>query len=246
MKELLALGARLCELSYKEPAWIIAGLDELDLNYFQWVENKETDCQAYICADETRVFIVIRGTEFDNWEDWKTNLDCELLGGYYGNSHRGFMTDAVSIVHDITEDLLKHTIKNKKIYVLGHSQGAGVGKQLTLLLLRFGYDISASVGYGEPRSVDKETAGKLDELFPEVFHRVVNNCDLVTRIPTRFMGYGHFGKLHYYKENGEYTTDISAWRRFLDRMAGRVADIGKPGLDTLKDHDVREYMRVIG
>jgi len=227
MKNIL-LGMKLCELSYKDRADCLVGLhDDLGLNYFQWIDNPVTDVQGFVCANEDEVFVTIRGTEFTNWEDWKTNLDCAFTPGPYGNCHRGFRLDAVSIAQDVLDALTKHRIKKRKLYILGHSQGAGVSKQLAIHLLGLNVEVHRAIGYGEPRNVDAYCAENLDNHFPGVFHRVVNNSDLVTRVPLRIMRYKHFGQLHYFMENGVYTTEISAWERFLDRMAGRVKDIGQ-------------------
>ncbi len=238
----ILLGAELSRLAYLSSGDAAIGALTFGSNNFEWIDCKKSNCQAFICADDDQVFVVIRGTEFEVWEDWQTNLDCEFVESEFGLVHKGFKTDAESIYIEVTGHLLKHTIQHKLINIVGHSQGAAVAKQLGILLLESHMNLNVVIGYGEPRNVHYETADMLDTTFPGLFHRVANNSDLVTRVPLRIMGYKHYGQLHYFKEDGEYTTDISFWRRFLDRMVGRVSDLGQPGLDTIKDHDINEYI----
>lgn len=243
MKNIL-LCMKLSDLAYKNEGDAAMGVNALGIDYFEWIENVVTDTQGFICANDDEIFIVIRGTE--SWDDWKTNLDCTFGITKYGAVHNGFKSDAESIYMQVTAALTKHIVAGRRIYVTGHSQGAGVGKQLAIRLLENGFSVYLAIGYGEPRNVAAGTAERLDAEFPGVFHRVVNNNDLVTRIPLRIMGYKHYGTLHYFFENGNYSTDTSAWERFLDRISGRFEDFGEYGPDALKDHAQAAYIECIG
>lgn len=243
MKNIL-LCMKLSDLAYKDIVGAQNGVNALGLKHFEWIENTDTDTQGFICANDGDVFIIVRGTE--SWDDWKTNLDCRFEVSKYGAVHSGFKSDAESIYSQVVDALIKHIVAKRRIYVAGHSQGAGVSKQLALRLLENGFYVYRAIGYGEPRSVSADTAGRLDAEFPDVFHRVVNNNDLVTRVPLRIMGYKHYGTLHYFFENGNYSTDTTAWERFLDRISGCFEDFGEYGSDALKDHAQAAYIGCIG
>jgi len=237
--------AELSLLAYKDAAEIVFELERLNLNSFHWIENKYTDTQGFICGSETDVFISIRGTEANSFNDWKTNLDCAFSHCKFGEIHKGFHLDAMSVFYDIVPLLKIHKSQGKKIHLTGHSQGAGVAKQIAIELLMTGIDIDSFWGFGEPRSVSKDTAINLGERFPDIFNRVVNNNDIVTRLPTRLMGYSHFGFLHYFFEDGGYSPDPSAWTVFLDSIKVDLLDLGEIGLDKIKDHDMGGYLALM-
>ena len=78
-----------------------------------------------------------------------------------------------------------------------------------------------------------------------IYH-VINNNDIVTRVPTRSMGYGHVKNinLNYLDEDGNLHHDISWWERFKDRIKGRIYDFGELGTDGIKDHSITEVQRI--
>ena len=138
MKNIL-LCMKLSDLAYKDVVSAQNGVNVLGLKHFEWIENTETDTQGFICVNDEDVFIIVRGTE--SWDDWKTNLDCRFEVSKYGAVHKGFHDDAESIYMRVTGALAKHIVAGRRIYIGGHSQGAGVSKQLALRLLEKGFDV---------------------------------------------------------------------------------------------------------
>ena len=61
--------------------------------------------------------------------------------------------------------------------------------------------------------------------------RFVNNNGVVTRVPTREMGFRHVGQVLMFDIFGKLQSDLHFWNQFLDRVVGRVADLGQPGTD---------------
>lgn len=228
--------SELSTLAYKDQMGILANMESLELDSFNWIENVYSDTQGFVCTSGSNAFVTIRGTEFTNFDDWKTNLDCVLMPCKFGMSHRGFRMDALSVYPQIAPLVKKYANKGMRIHFGGHSQGAGVVKQIALETLANGIRINSCWGFGEPRNVGEACAMNLNSRFKHIFHRVVNNNDIVTRVPTRSMGYSHFGTLHYFYEGGEYSTNTTAWDRFLDRLKGKALDVGEIGFDMIKDH----------
>lgn len=221
---------------------------------FEWIENFSTDTQVAICSKDDIVYVVFRGSSTD--ADWKTNLDydqvtCKLAGFL----HQGFKADVKSVFTAILKSVYPHVLAGRKVIITGHSQGAAVASICGIGMLEGvenGYDMSqvgqnllAVIHYGGPRVSDQECAHYINGHYPNVFHRVVNNNDIVTRVPPRISGYRHFGKLHYFKGDGSYTTDISAWERFLDRMKYKLDFGGEYWLDILDDHDPANYLSLV-
>ena len=238
--------ARLSQLAYADPADIETTSKAMGYRNVRFIENKETDTQAFTCSREDFAFITFRGTSF-NRADWTTNLAAGFTECPFGMIHAGFWQDVESVYQDILSELLKKQyIRKRRIIVTGHSQGAGDAIAFAVKFLAEGRDIERVIHFGGPRTVNGQAAKHLDNFFKGVFHRVVNNNDLVTRVPPRVAGYRHFGNLHYFNEDGHYTTDISYWGMFLDRIHGTVADIGQRWPDCIKDHMIGEYVRLCG
>lgn len=234
--------AVLSEFAYKDPEDISAAANAWGFENVRFIENTETDTQAFACSLGEFAFITFRGTTFYNWADWMTNLECGFIECPFGMIHAGFWRDVESVYQQILSELVRHIIKRRRVVVTGHSQGSGDAVAFAIKYLAEGQDLERVIHFGGPRTVNGQAAKHLDNIFKGVFHRVVNNNDLVTRIPPRVAGYRHFGNLHYFTEDGRYTTDISAWGMFLDRIHGTVADIGQCWPDCIKDHMISEYV----
>lgn len=237
---------RLSALAYKEPADIEAEIKNLGFNNFRFVKNDLTNTQCFLCSKENIVYLSFRGTTFDDWEDWATNLDCEFVDCKFGQFFKGFWLDVESVYDEILGVLVAHIVQNRKLIITGHSQGAGDAAAMGVRMLGEHRDVFRVIHYGGPRVVDSDAAYYLDRHFPDVFYRIVNNNDLVTRVPPRVFGFSHFGNLGYFTEDGVFSTDITWWDRFLDRIHGKIADIGEMHLDCLKDHMIdAEYSRLV-
>lgn len=238
--------AKLSALAYQDPADIENEIHKDGFENFYFIENSDTDTQAFLCSLPEVVFLSFRGTTFTSWDDWVTNLDCGFEPCPFGRVHTGFWQDVGSVYLDIMSELVKHIVQQRHLIITGHSQGAGDANAMGLKMLGEYRDVYRVIHYGGPRTVDSVAANHIDTFYPDVFHRIVNNNDLVTRVPPRISGYKHFGNLHYFLQTGEYTTNISAWEMFLDRIQGKIADIGELHLDCLQDHMIdSEYIRLV-
>ncbi len=97
-----------------------------------------------------------------------------------------------------------------------------------------------------PRCMSKEAAEKFGKVHGSKVYHVINNNDIVTRVPTRLMGYKHITNinLNYLDEDGNLHHEISKWELFKDRVKGRVFDFGEFGSDGIKDHSIDEVQRI--
>jgi len=235
-------------LCYQEPADIEQALKGQAIN-FKWVENEDTDTQAFICEDDKYTWVTFRGTEFDNFNDWVTNLNCRFTKGPWGDVHKGFWNDMKSVETEIIKCLTKNIISGKRIIFTGHSQGAAVAELFfsnRCYILPDDYQICIPIE--PPRNMSKEAAKSFGDIHGYKIHHVINNNDIVTRVPTRFMGYGHVKNinLNYLDESGSLHHDISWWERFKDRVKGRVYDFGEAGTDGIKDHSITTIQQIWG
>ena len=247
MKEEIIQATWLSNLAYSDSKDVYPRLMARGYTNFKWINNIETDTQVILCSRDKKIFVVVRGTEFTSIRDWLTNIDCTFINtDVWGFVHRGFFNDAWSVYHQVLSYVQNH-IDLKEIVVGGHSQGAGVATCLAMLL-SIDWHFSFLVQVASPRVASEEAANNFGRVHGSKIHRIVNNYDVVTRIPTRSMGYKHIthSNLHYFKENGNYTTHISAWEKFKDRIPDRIYDIGELGTDGNKDHDSLKYVQLTG
>ncbi len=245
MKEEIIQATWLSHLAYSKTEQIFKNLMLRGYTNFKWINQKETDTQVILCIKDQKIFVIVRGTEFTNIKDWLTNLDCSFINAdVWGFVHRGFFLDAWSVYHQILSYVQSH-VAFKDIIVGGHSQGAGVATCLAMLL-SIDWHFNALVPVASPRVASKEAANNFGRVHGSKIHRLVNNNDLVTRVPTRFMGYQHFvgANLYYFKEDGECVNEIQEWERYKDRVTGVINDIGELGSDEIKDHKSLTYVQL--
>ncbi|MBU1193950.1 MAG: lipase family protein [Proteobacteria bacterium] len=245
IKDQIQITARLSLLAYESsfPGWNILSLENKLLadgfEKFHWIENFETDTQCFLSSRDGYVYLTFRGSSTD--ADWETNFDFEQVPCMWGYLHGGFLADVKSVYWQIKTALAAYLAGGQKLIITGHSQGAAVAVIMGIAFLEVCDPLEAVIHFGGPRVADPFCADYIDDHFPNIFHRVVNNNDVVTRIPPRIMNYSHFGKLHYFLGDGTYTDNISEWGRFLDRMAYKIDFGGKYGIDIFNDHMPENY-----
>lgn len=236
----------LSALAYQDPADIENALKG-KFEDFQWVENKDTDTQVFICSDDEAIWVSFRGTEFTNLKDWITNLDCSFIDSPWGAVHRGFWNDINSVHLQIFDRLVKEIGTGRRIIFTGHSQGAA---DTELYFSKRCYDLPYAnqicIPIEPPRSMSREAALLFGQHFGSKIYHVINNNDVVCRVPTRIMGYNHVHNinLNYLDEDGNLHHDISWWERFKDRVKGRIYDFGELGTDGIKDHLITEIQKI--
>ena len=175
-----------------------------------------------------------------------SDVKARQIKGPVGRVHRGFDGALNKVWPDVTNYVRSIRKKNQKLWYTGHSLGAALA---TLAAARWrlveGVPVQGLYTFGHPRTGNKEFAESLDSALPGLVYRFVNNNDVVPRVPMRKMGYQHVGRFVYFTAKGTITNRISVWQRRLDRVKGRISDLGKPGTDGVKDHDMSRYVRLV-
>ncbi|MEW6095706.1 MAG: lipase family protein, partial [bacterium] len=137
---------------------------------------------------------------------------------------------------------------SKDIYITGHSLG---GALTSICALEFGlsYPIVGIYTFGAPRCFDKEKVKIYDTLYGAISYRIANNCDIVTRIPTRVSGYHHVAQIVYIDNDGKIHTEDNAygfWQTFWDRVEGRLESLSRLRLDDgIDDHAIAKYIKLL-
>ena len=225
------------KLAYSHREKVAKNLAEEGLGLIEFFDEQNT--QAFICADDDKMIIAVRGT--DGLADAMTDINVDLVDGVGGQVHEGFNTSAARLWKTVWQHVRNR--KGRSLFITGHSLGAGIAAILTARLVQQKDEpVNGLYVYGMPRTGDKEFAKNFNDTFGEYTFRFVNNNDVVTRTPFRAMGYRHVGTFVYFDEHGAVRSDIGWWQKLLDRISGRWNDLFERGTDGIKDHSVEEYV----
>jgi triacylglycerol lipase len=168
--------------------------------------------QAYLLKDMNGMHVLsFRGTEVtqksDVLADLKAGKNLEACGG---KVHVGFKGEINKVWPAITVSLANIDA----LYVTGHSLGAAMA---TIAASRIQTKVKALITFGSPRVGDKDFVKSV-----VVDHyRVQNNCDDVTKVPFRLMGFDHHGTHKYMNYYGEFR-DLTPWQRVKDMARSRL------------------------
>ncbi len=237
--------AQAAELAYRDETSIREQTGSWGLARCRFFTRRET--QAFAAANDKLIIIAFRGTEPNRLVDWMTDADIHLRDGPIGKVHDGFQRTLGYVYPEIRQTITEFQTNAQSLWITGHSLGAALAT-LAVARLRFEEDkpVYGLYTYGQPRTGNREFERHFNLDLKSRAFRFVNNNDVVTRVPTRALGYSHVGTFLYFDVNGKLHTDTSFWYKLLDGVQGRIEDFLKPGTDGLKDHAMRNYVRNTG
>ncbi len=210
------------------------------LGFDEVVFYEQDGSQAYSFINATDHVIACRGTEPNEWNDVKADLDAQTaLAETVGRVHRGFKKE----VDDIWPILEKALTNNKaNLWFTGHSLG---GAMATICAGRcFLSHISSRPEqiqtFGSPRVGNKRYVNNVNIDYL----RWVNNNDIVTRVPPAWLGYRHTGTMMYLNSEGKITNPNPVQLN-QDRWKGFVMGLKEGKIDHFIDHLIDNYVEYI-
>lgn len=251
----LAFLAYCANLAYESRADIGAALGQLgftlsDRFYFSDDGRGSTNTQGFIAGDSRKIVIAFRGTEGGVLRDWIT--DAKITKSiwtpetYIGEVHNGFYSALSSVWGHIRSELDRLLDRAQTVWITGHSLGGALAvlAGATLRLLGDPVHVSGIYTFGQPRLGDKRFRNAFNTVLKSRCFRMVNNNDVVARIPPQFMGYSHVGTLRYFDADGRLFSDgqLSWWAKFWDRIEGRIEDLHDLTPDGIGDHCMDVYL----
>lgn len=167
--------------------------------------------QAYLLKGADSHVLSFRGTEVteksDVLADLKSGKNIEACGG---KVHVGFKGE----INKLWPTIEKAIANIDALYVTGHSLGATMA---TIAASRMQTKVTALVTFGSPRAGNQEFVNSLTVTH----YRVQNNCDDVTKVPFRLMGFVHHGTHVYMNYYGEFR-NLTPWQRVKDMARSRI------------------------
>lgn len=241
------LCAKACELSYLDfySGEFIEGVTRLGFSRHSVIDK--AGVQAFCAWNDHTLVICFRGT--DSSSDWLADSMAEKvsLQGMAGAVHTGFLRTMLVVCDDV------FTIVNNlmmdggglRILVCGHSLG---GAMATLFASRCKYFVNLVCTFGSPRVGDAEFVARFNKRFKTHSMRFVNNNDAATRVPPKWMGYGHVWHQHYFDAAGKLHPfyQPSRLRKLWHAVQGRAWALLTIKLgDGARDHSMIDYVRLI-
>ncbi len=193
--------------------------------------------QAYWVETPSDCVVAFRGTEPDDWNDWKADLDAEQVPcrRLVGRVHHGFWTEANDLWTDVASRL---ATLDRPLWLTGHSLGGAIA------LVTAGYCRAERAAgwlrgiytFGAPRAGDEAFASAID--VPH--YRWVHNNDVVPQLPPAWLGYVHHGRQAYVDRRGRLR-QWAGWERWLDRLRGWASGLLRWRIDGIGDHSMERY-----
>ena len=193
--------------------------------------------QAYLLTNGTITVLSFRGTEVteksDVLADLKSGKNLEACGG---KVHVGFKGEINKLWPTISKVLADNP---GNVYVTGHSLGAAMA---TIAASRMQDRVTALVTFGSPRVGNAEFVKSLTVEH----YRVQNNCDDVTKVPFKLMGFAHHGTHKYMNFHGEFR-DLTPWQQVKDMARSRLKARAKgQKYIGVFDHMMANYIAKLG
>ena len=164
--------------------------------------------QAYLFENDQDCVVACRGTEPNEWNDIRADVNAiHAVAETVGRVHRGFKRE----VDDLWPGLEKALIDNTKtLWFIGHSLG-GAMAAICAGRCKLSHIRSNPAGlytFGSPRVGTKRYIN-----HAQITHiRWINNNDIVTRVPSRWLGYRHSGEEVYLNAYGK-VRKLTGWQR---------------------------------
>jgi triacylglycerol lipase len=235
----LASAAR---LAYNEAATIPPVAEQWGFPRCRFMDRRET--QGVVMANDSAIVVAFRGTEPDKLKDWMSDLDTQFVDGPFGQVHCGFNLALSHVWDELNACIAEFQDQGQSLWVTGHSLGAALATLATARWREQDKPVHGLYTFGSPRVGDRVFERTFDQDFCSRNFRFVNNADLVTRVPLRAMGFSHAGTLLYFTDKGDLEADPGLWDAFLNRMQGRIEDLGKMGPADLKQHSIDRYVEL--
>jgi triacylglycerol lipase len=206
--------------------------------------------EGFIAGNDEAIVVAFRGTQPKELSDLMTDVNVAPVNFNFlfpnapdiGHVHNGFGHAFRDVRDEMFRTIALFQTKGQSLWFTGHSLGGALAVIATAACL---FDNSTRVPvnglytYGQPRAGDNAFVGNFEQRFKSKTFRFVNDADIVTRVPSRTLGYATEGQLIYFDGNGVAHTDESWWNQFLSNVAvGMEVARNLPAL--VKDHDLQK------
>lgn len=203
---------------------------------FHW--DSQSDTESFVAATRDAIVIAFRGTEPDSRQDWITDLKFRRSAGV----HRGFADAWESIRSRVISDVAEFRNAHQRIFITGHSLGGALAILCAHDLFHVFGHVPTVYTFGQPRVSGRESAVIFGHEFGDRVWRVVNEEDIVPRLPLWIMGYRHIGTEVFLGSDGQLTLDPPLTQKLASDLIGIWQSRGRVLSNAAKDHGMNRYV----
>jgi triacylglycerol lipase len=196
--------------------------------------------QAYIFANRDDAVVTCRGTEPNDWNDVRADLDlATTVAETVGWVHRGFKREVDDLWPRLEQALVNNT---RTLWFTGHSLGGAMAAICAgrCRLSHIQSNPRALFTFGSPRIGNHRYVNYVQMEA----YRWVNNNDIVTHVPPGWLGYCHKGQEVYLNAYGQIRR-LCPWQRAKDRWRGFLRGLRERRFDHFSDHSIGQYIEHI-
>ncbi len=198
------LSSAVCShLAYETPQIIVTTTREIfGMQACEFLQTDATEC--FVAATPDTMIVTFRGTA--GLRDWLGNLNAFSTTTSYGSLHRGFYFAFQAVKASLEQMMRDIGLNNRKLVLTGHSLGGALATVAAAEWLSL-FDIRSVYTFGQPRVCKSDTASHIEQHLGSKFFRIVNDDDIVPRVPP---GYEHIGKLFRFGPTGSVSNESLA------------------------------------
>ncbi|MDS3862404.1 lipase family protein [Thermosynechococcaceae cyanobacterium BACA0444] len=224
---------------------ILENLKKIDDEFIEVYSFDEHSSQAILVDHQKYFCMAFRGT--DQLIDWIDNINAFPVKQLFGEFHRGFWNSVEAIWDQIYNQYkrLNNLKVRKPLFLTGHSLGGAMAVIAGSKLIHVDEPFTNIYTFGQPRVMTRNTARIFNIESKTRCFRFNNNNDLVTRAPSRLMGYSHVGTYLHILEDGTIEQELGFWHQFIDSFYGAIESLKEKGIDGVEDHDMGKYLDAI-
>jgi len=216
---------------------------------------RENNTECFIATSNNTVLVCFRGTQ--GTSDWIANLNLSESATEFGMVHSGFLQGFLDIRGKLQAALDSAIADGHQIVLTGHSLGGALAT-IAASEWRNQYPIRTVYTFGQPAVGDRAFRNSMESIKPHFF-RIVNDDDIVSRIPPLYKHVGTRFKLPPNRKLTSVGTESTpplettptddmlpeiAFHQLQNRLDPSLASTGQEGfLPSFSDHKITNYMR---
>ena len=175
---------------------------------------KQNAAQGFVASSSDLVLVCFRGTE--STADWLSNLKVipKAVNELGSSVHAGFWEQFEALRPQLESLMSPHN--QLPLLVTGHSLGGAVAA-LAAASWAASRNLQALYTYGQPAVARDRALDQLADALGGRYHRLVNNSDVVPRVPP---GYRHTGHLLHFDSKGSLVRAAAAQEAAIKSAVG--------------------------
>lgn len=192
------------------------------------------------------LILAFRGTQ--NIRDVLTDLAFSRRQWRGQGMHHGFVNAFLSVVGKVEKWVnaqgisnLKSQISNAPLIITGHSLGGALAQLCAWALAQDGFPVHSVYTFGGPRAGNRGWAQSYDTLLGRQTFRLVNEEDIVPRMPPWLMGFRHTRTEQFFDALGFLHEEPGLTWKLISDGLGAWWDLRCGKIPMITDHPIRRY-----